>query len=64
VAWKGRGLTSEVLEKSILYVTEGVKQVKDPLVLLRRAVERAMELAQAVEGHGSKPGEASLRDLA
>ncbi len=64
--WSRRaaGLTNEVLEKLIVYVKEGVKQVEDPWISLRRAVEKAMELAQPVEGLGSKPGKASLRDLA
>jgi hypothetical protein len=35
--------------KSVVYVKEAVKQVEDPLNWLRKAVERVMELAQAVE---------------
>jgi uncharacterized protein Yka (UPF0111/DUF47 family) len=58
------GLTVEVMKRVVALLEEAVKQVQDLLGLLRKAMERAMELAQMVERLEPEPSEAGLRNLA
>jgi hypothetical protein len=58
------GLTDEVMKRVVALLEEAVKQVQDLLGLLRKAMERAMELAQMVERLEPEPSEAGLRNLA
>jgi hypothetical protein len=51
------------MKRTAAYLEEAAKQAQEPPRPLRKAVERAMELVQAVEGLMLEPSKAGLTSL-